>query len=525
MSYRVTDLFCGCGGSSTGAAAVPGVEVTHAINHWGLAVEAHRLNHPRTETVKCDLLDVHPAYFPRMDILCGSPVCTEDSWAGLGQRRRDVGNGPLFESFDACELSPREIRNRATLDTMARWTSVHRPKYVVVENVVELVRRGEKERAAGWNVRTFGDWLGDMLRLGYRWRPVCVNAAHVHGLMDERVTFWTPQSRDRLYLVFWRKDVPEPDLEVRLRSYCPQCEAEREAYQAWKPKARRVDNYPVGKYGRYGQYVYRCAECHHEALPFTYPALSVIDWAKPMTRIGDRAAKGMRPLTPKTIARIEKGLRTHGLRRQSFVVANRTHNVPRGADEPLAPINTGGHHLLATIPAWLDEMRGTGSLRHVSRELHAITAGGGHHHLVTTEAALAVLRGPRTFSDLDGPLPTQTAAGSQFMLLRSPYVVTYNGQVRAGTSALGPLGSITTVARHRVVSPPAVEEREDVRVEDLHTRMMQSDELLPGGGYPPGYQLVGTEQDRICMIGNGNPPAVEQMLVQRCVDALEGRPA
>lgn len=38
----LTDLFCGAGGSSTGAVAVPGVEVRIASNHWDLAVSVSR---------------------------------------------------------------------------------------------------------------------------------------------------------------------------------------------------------------------------------------------------------------------------------------------------------------------------------------------------------------------------------------------------------------------------------------------------------------------------------------------------
>ena len=33
----VTDIFAGAGGSSTGAAAVPGVQIALAANHWRLA--------------------------------------------------------------------------------------------------------------------------------------------------------------------------------------------------------------------------------------------------------------------------------------------------------------------------------------------------------------------------------------------------------------------------------------------------------------------------------------------------------
>ena len=36
MTLTVTDLFCGAGGSSTGAVQVPGVTVRMAANHWKL---------------------------------------------------------------------------------------------------------------------------------------------------------------------------------------------------------------------------------------------------------------------------------------------------------------------------------------------------------------------------------------------------------------------------------------------------------------------------------------------------------
>ena len=42
----MTDLFAGAGGSSTGAASVPGVAVRIAANHWRLACEVHAANHP-----------------------------------------------------------------------------------------------------------------------------------------------------------------------------------------------------------------------------------------------------------------------------------------------------------------------------------------------------------------------------------------------------------------------------------------------------------------------------------------------
>jgi len=44
----LTDLFCGAGGSSTDAEAMPGIRVAVAANHWRLVIESHQANHPDT---------------------------------------------------------------------------------------------------------------------------------------------------------------------------------------------------------------------------------------------------------------------------------------------------------------------------------------------------------------------------------------------------------------------------------------------------------------------------------------------
>lgn len=71
----LTDIFAGAGGSSTGAAAVPGVEVAIAANHWQLAVDVHNENHPRTVHACVDLHLEDPRNFPRTDMLWASPEC------------------------------------------------------------------------------------------------------------------------------------------------------------------------------------------------------------------------------------------------------------------------------------------------------------------------------------------------------------------------------------------------------------------------------------------------------------------
>ena len=49
MTLTLVDFFCGAGGSSQGAVAVPGVTARLAANHWQRAIDTHAANFPDTE--------------------------------------------------------------------------------------------------------------------------------------------------------------------------------------------------------------------------------------------------------------------------------------------------------------------------------------------------------------------------------------------------------------------------------------------------------------------------------------------
>lgn len=86
MSEKPTavDLFCGGGGFSEGLRQA-GFNITHAVDIDSGAVETHELNHPETETIQADIMDIEPEDFPDdVDVLFGSPPCTEFSWAKSG---------------------------------------------------------------------------------------------------------------------------------------------------------------------------------------------------------------------------------------------------------------------------------------------------------------------------------------------------------------------------------------------------------------------------------------------------------
>lgn len=191
----VTDFFAGGGGSSTGLASIPGVEVAFAANHDPTAVATHAANHPRTHHECADLTQTPAARFPATDLAWFSPSCTHHS---VAWGRRDAGPRriPGGSSVDYASLLDAEVdATRATMLEVVRFSEYNRYPAVIVENVVEVQR---------WPL--FRHWLGMMRELGYRYQPLVVNSGQCshHGPA-------VPQSRERWYGVFTQRSIPAPE--------------------------------------------------------------------------------------------------------------------------------------------------------------------------------------------------------------------------------------------------------------------------------------------------------------------------
>lgn len=280
--FSVTDQFCGAGGSSLGASHA-GAEIKLALNHWQLAIKTHNTNFPNTDHDCTDLSACDPRRYRPTTLLITSPECTNHSLAKGAMRKAQR----QLDMFGTVEADPAEERSRATMWDVCRFAEAHRYPLVIVENVVE---------ARNWE--PFDGWLMSMHLLGYEHRIVYFNSMFAHP---------TPQSRDRMYVVFWRKGQRAPNLDFHPPAHCPQCGKDVQAVQSWKK--------PTRKWGKYGQqYVYRCPSCASQVTPYYYCAANAIDWSLPAPRIGDRA----RPLKDKTRRRIQVGLDKFG--RQPIVV-------------------------------------------------------------------------------------------------------------------------------------------------------------------------------------------------------------
>jgi DNA (cytosine-5)-methyltransferase 1 len=440
----VTDQFCGAGGSSIGAVAA-GVELKLAMNHWQLAIETHNSNFPDALHDCADMSATNPRRYPATDILITSPECTNHSLA-KGVRRK---NSPQLNMFGTKPtIDPSEERSRATMWDVPRFAEIHRYNIIIVENVVD---------ARYWEL--WDAWLHAMDLLGYEHQIVYFNSMFAHP---------TPQSRDRMYVVFWRKGNHAPNLEFRPLAYCAKCSTDVEAIQSWKK--------PNKRWGRYRkQYVYLCPTCASQVEPYYYCAANAIDWSLLAPRIGDRA----KPLKEKTLARIRVGLEklarpflydtvhtardgrhqdmvwptdgpgrtqignsTHGLvvppftvetayshaendrsysmeaalatqtARQTmgvvvppYIVNMQAGNPPTTLLDPLPTQLTGMHRYL-TVPPYMVDLRGENAPKGMEEALSTVCASGNHHGVVIP--FLSSYYGTNEGSPIDEAIPTVT---------------------------------------------------------------------------------------------------------------------
>jgi DNA (cytosine-5)-methyltransferase 1 len=298
---RLMDWFAGAGGSSQGAHAVPGVRVERAANHWEKAIESHAMNFPETDHYRGDIREAPVHRWPVAELFWASPECPK--WSGARGKKRDYHNTrqgeiPGLEK----ERDPADERSRALMDEVPQYLEgVQRRGGLVLAGVVENVID-----CRAWD--QWDRWLGDLHHLGYRTRTIALNSMHA----EPRTLLRAPQSRDRLYVAYWHRSLgrgPDWDKWLRPTAYCPTCDRTVQAVQVFKKPCR-----DMGRYGRHGQYLYRCpsTSCRNTVVePEVLPAAAAIDWSIPGTRIGDRKPSEKAPdgLTPKTLARIQAGLR------------------------------------------------------------------------------------------------------------------------------------------------------------------------------------------------------------------------
>lgn len=164
---KAVDLFAGLGGFTEGAQQA-GAQVVWAANHWQLAVDCHRNNHPDVQHVCQDLHQADWSSVPTHDLLLASPACQGHSPA-RGKER------------------PHHDATRSTAWAVVSCAEAHRPALVLVENV---------QAFAKWVL--YRPWCAAWRALGYTLSPHIVDAAD----------YGVPQNRKRIIIIGTRSRHP-----------------------------------------------------------------------------------------------------------------------------------------------------------------------------------------------------------------------------------------------------------------------------------------------------------------------------
>lgn len=403
----IVDNFSGGGGASTGIEMATGYSVDIAINHDPEAIKMHKANHPNTKHYCENVWAVDP-----VKACNGHPV-------GLAWFSPDCKH---FSKAKGGKPKDKNIRGLAWV--ACRWAGLVRPRVIMLENVEEFKTWGPLNRGhhpiKAKQGKTFEKFVQQLTDLGYEVEFRELVAAD-YGAPTMRKRFFMIARCDGKPIVW-----PEP-------THAPADSDE--------VKAGLLKPY-VGAYTQ---------------LDFSLPCPSIFDTSEEIKeKYGIRA---VRPLAPKTMERIARGLKKFVLDNpEPFIVpigyGERKGQAPRVHDieKPLPTIVGSGKHYLCepTLAPYM----GTNTTNHPGGNckdpIHTITTGNQHCLISPTliqyhsETAQGEVRG-QTIED-----PIMTVDGSNRYGLVTSFIQKYYGGNYQGNGSdiKEPLHTITTLERN-----------------------------------------------------------------------------
>ncbi|MEU8272628.1 DNA cytosine methyltransferase, partial [Sphaerisporangium sp. NPDC049002] len=301
------DLFSGFGGLTKGIERA-GFTTIMAANHNAYKVEIHEANHPDAEHWIADLVDPESSDYhsardlPPADLIVAGVSCVNHSQANTQKAYEQRLSLFDLEDPEFDERVTKSERDRATANCVLHYAAQHHPRMILVECTTELTSWGPAVQGKRYgDGTTYRWWLKQFDIEGYKHRVLYLNS----------MFFGVPQSRDRIYIVFWDKRLPAPDLDHRPESWCSFCDTMVQAVWTWKTGIPPTGSVRYGK-----QYEYRCESCRRVVIPPFAPSLNALDLSNLGTKIGDRPLREFQdkdtgeivlsPLAPSTMARAER---------------------------------------------------------------------------------------------------------------------------------------------------------------------------------------------------------------------------
>lgn len=403
----IVDNFAGGGGASTGIEEATGFSVDIAINHDPKAIAMHKANHPNTKHYCEDVWQVDP-----VQACNGHPV-------GLAWFSPDCKH---FSKAKGGKPKDKNIRGLAWV--ACRWAGLVRPRVIMLENVEEFKTWGPLNRGhhpvKSKQGRTFDKFVRQLQDLEYEVQFRELVAAD-YGAPTMRKRFFMIARCDKKPIVW-----PEP-------THAP---ADSEAVKKGLLKPY------VGAYTQ---------------IDFSRPCPSIFDTSEQIKE--KYGIKAVRPLAPKTMERIARGLKKFVLDNPEPFIVQCNHGGdrrPLDTKEPLPTIT--GKHGYGIVEPYMIQIGQTGFTKdrskNIQEPLSTIVSKNEHCLICPTliqyhsETAQGEVRG-QTIKD-----PIMTVDGSNRYGLVTSFLHKYydGGYKGAGESMENPLPTITAWDHNSVVT-------------------------------------------------------------------------
>ncbi len=382
----IVDNFAGGGGASTGIELATGYSVDIAINHDPEAIRMHKANHPNTKHYCEDVWQVDP-----VKACNGHPV-------GLAWFSPDCKH---FSKAKGGKPKDKFIRGLAWV--ACRWAGLVRPRAIMLENVEEFKTWGPLNRGhhpiKAKQGKTFEKFVSQLTELGYEVQFRELVAAD-YGAPTMRKRFFLIARCDGKPIVW-----PEP-------THGP---ADSE-----EVKAGLLKPY-VGAYTQ---------------LDFSLPCPSIFDTSEEIKeKYGIRA---VRPLAPKTMERIARGLKKFVLDNAEPFIVQVNHSGAKSdycksANEPLNTVT--GKHGFGIVEPYMVQIGQTGFTADRSKDVReplTTIVSKNEHCLI--EPKLAPYMGTNTTNHSGGnckdPIHTITTGNQQCLI--SPTLIQYHSETAQG---------------------------------------------------------------------------------------------
>ena len=427
----IVDNFAG-GGASTGMEMATGYSVDIAINHDPEAIRMHKANHPNTKHYCESVWDVDP-----VKACNGHPV-------GLAWFSPDCKH---FSKAKGGKPKDKKIRGLAWV--ALRWAGLVRPRVIMLENVEEFKTWGPLNRSHRPIKQkqgvTFDKFVEQLRRLGYEVEFNELVAAD----------YGAPTMRKRFFMI-------------------ARCDGNPIVWP--EPTHAPADSDEV-KLGRLRPYVGAYTQ-----IDFSRPCPSIFDTSEEIKeKYGIRA---VRPLAPKTMDRIARGLKKFVLDNPEPFIVQCNHGEerrPQDINEPM-PTITGKHGFGIVAPALIQYHSETtkSEVRGQTIKDPIMTVDGSNRYGLVT-SFLSKFYKSGTGQDIREPLHTITTSAGHFGEVRA-FLIKYYGDA-TGQDIEKPLDTVTTKDRFGLVTIEGV----DYQIVDIGLRMLEPRELYGCQGFPDDY--------------------------------------